>query len=240
MENNSDVDLKVIVGDHSENNCFCLSKRYNTFECNIVGQENVGYFGGIAKLLEKEEASNYDYVIISNVDVELAEDFFFQLNNKQYDCKIAWIAPLIWSISEQRNRNPFLIDRYSFCKILLLCVMYKVRFFHKLYTITLYKTKRYRSNEAKYIYAGHGSFIILTKSFFQNYSNIAYPMFLYGEEIYLAELIREKYLLVYYDKDIRVKTVDHVSTGEMKSKFYYECNYKSLVYLIDKFYRKVL
>ena len=49
MENNSDVDLKVIVGDHSENNCFCLSKRYNTFECNIVGQENVGYFGGIAK-----------------------------------------------------------------------------------------------------------------------------------------------------------------------------------------------
>ena len=56
MENNSDVDLKVIVGDHSENNCFCLSKRYNTFECNIIGQENVGYFGGIAKLLEKEEA----------------------------------------------------------------------------------------------------------------------------------------------------------------------------------------
>ena len=67
-------------------------------------------------------------------------------------------------------------------------------FLHKLYTMTLYKTKRYRSNEAKYIYAGHGSFIILTKAFFQNYSNIAYPMFLYGEEIYLAELIREKFL----------------------------------------------
>ena len=173
MENNSDVDLKVIVGDHSENNCFCLSKRYNTFECNIIGQENVGYFGGIAKLLEKEEASNYDYVIISNVDVELAEDFFFRLNNKKYNCKIAWIAPLIWSISEKRNRNAFLVDRYSFCKILLLCIMYKVCFLHKLYTMTLYKTKRYRSNEAKYIYAGHGSFIILTKAFFQNYSNIA-------------------------------------------------------------------
>ena len=240
MENNSDVDLKVIVGDHSENNCFCLSKRYNTFECNIIGQENVGYFGGIAKLLEKEEASNYDYVIISNVDVELAEDFFFRLNNKKYNCKIAWIAPLIWSSSEKRNRNPFLVDRYSFCKILLLCIMYKVCFLHKLYTMTLYKTKRYRSNEAKYIYAGHGSFIILTKAFFQNYSNIAYPMFLYGEEIYLAELIREKFLLVYYDKDIGVKTIDHVSTGKMKSKFYYECNYKSLVYLIDKFYRKGL
>ena len=84
------------------------------------------------------------------------------------------------------------------------------------------------------------SFIILTKAFFQNYSNIAYPMFLYGEEIYLAELIREKFLLVYYDKDIGVKTIDHVSTGKMKSKFYYECNYKSLVYLIDKFYRKGL
>ena len=44
----------------------------------------------------------------------------------------------------------------------------------------------------------------------------------------------------YYDKDIGVKTIDHVSTGKMKSKFYYECNYKSLVYLIDKFYRKGL
>lgn len=34
MENNSDVDLKVIVGDHSENNCFAYLS--DTIHLNVI------------------------------------------------------------------------------------------------------------------------------------------------------------------------------------------------------------
>lgn len=237
MEDNSDIQLKVIIGDHSESNPFCLSNQYRMFDCKVIRQENIGYLGGISKLLTKEDVLNYDYVIISNVDIEIDKNFFTKLINKKYDCNIAWIAPTIWSISEQRNRNPFIVNRFSLYKLLIIRCLYKFHFLHKLYTMTLYKRKRYRSNIAEYIYAGHGAFIILTKSFFQKIGCIDYPMFLYGEELYLAELIRNSSLKVYYDSDIRIRTMDHISTGKMKSDFYYECNYKSLTYIINRFYK---
>lgn len=240
MENNSDIQLKIVIGDHSESNPFYLSKD-PMFDCKVVRQENIGYLGGAAKLLTQEDVLDNDYVIISNVDVELAEDFFTQLKNKKYDCKIGWIAPMIWSTTEQRNRNPFIVKRYPLCKLRILRFLYKVYFLHKLYTMTLYKRKKNQIvNTAKYIYAGHGSFIILTKSFFQKISSIDYPMFLYGEELYLAELISQNSLEVYYDESLKIKTEDHVSTGKMKSKFYYECNYRSLTYIINRFYKNKL
>ncbi len=190
MGNNSDIQLKVVIGDHSKSNPFHLSKEYYLFECEVISQENLGYLGGIAKLLKKENVLGYDYVIISNVDIELDINFFAKLINKKYDCKIAWVAPTIWSIPEQRNRNPFIVKRYPLYKLMLIRFLYKVHFLHKLYTMTLYKRKRCQPDVSEYIYAGHGSFIILTKFFFQEIGSIDYPMFLYGEELYLAELIK--------------------------------------------------
>lgn len=233
----SDIQLKVIIGEHSESNPFCLSREYNAFQCKVVKQENIGYLGGIARLLMQENVLENDYIIISNVDIELDENFFIRLIGKKYSCEIAWVAPMIWSVTEQRNRNPFIVKRYSLFKLMLIRFLYRVTFLHRLYTKTLYKRKKNRRDTIGYIYAGHGSFIILTNIFFQKIETVDYPMFLYGEELYLAELIRRKKLTVYYDNDIKVNTIDHVSTGKMKSSFYYECNYRSLTYIITRFYK---
>ena len=86
------------------------------------------------------------------------------------------------------------------------------------------------------IYGGHGSFIILTKMYFERCGIINYPVFLFGEEIYLAEQCRQQGLKVVYDPTIAVKDTEHASTGNMPSRFYCNCNAKALEYIMSAFY----
>ena len=88
------------------------------------------------------------------------------------------------------------------------------------------------------IYAGHGSFMMLTKHFFIHYKKIEYPIFLFGEELYLAELIRMADLRVRYVPGLEVIDMEHASTGKMKKAFYYKCNKESIDYILENFYNE--
>ena len=65
-----------------------------------------------------------------------------------------------------------------------------------------------------------------------------YPCFLFGEEIYLAEHLRKRGLKTYYDPNLKVYDSDHVSTGKMKSKAYYQYNYKSIDMLLKEYFNE--
>ena len=67
------------------------------------GQDNRGYLGG-ALPIYNAKAKNYDFVSISNVDLELAQDFFEQL--VAVDVKnLGWIAPDIYTDKINRHEN---------------------------------------------------------------------------------------------------------------------------------------
>ena len=86
------------------------------------------------------------------------------------------------------------------------------------------------------VYAGHGSFMIFTKAFFLKKPKLQYPVFLFGEEIYFAELMRSYSLKVTYIPRLKVFDKEHISTSKMKSDFYYKCNREAIKYLISTFY----
>ena len=86
------------------------------------------------------------------------------------------------------------------------------------------------------IYSGHGAFIILTHTFFEKCPTIDYPLFLYGEELYLAETCRKLHLKVVYRPDIKILDQESVSTSKMRRRLYYRYNYEGLDYLIKTFY----
>ena len=88
------------------------------------------------------------------------------------------------------------------------------------------------------IYAGHGSFMMLSKNFFEHYKKIEYPVFLFGEEIYLGELIRLAGMRARYVPSLEVIDMEHTSTGKMKKEFYYKCNKESIDYILDHFYNE--
>lgn len=115
-------------------------------------------------------------------------------------------------------------------------LFYRYPILHYLYTKTFYKSKKYVSKVAGNIYAGHGSFIILTKEYIKRCGIINYPVFLFGEEIYLAEMCRENNFTVSYCPDISVSDKEHVSTGKIRSRLYYRYNYEAINYAIKTFY----
>ena len=206
------------------------------FVANNTSENNPGYFGAVKQLMDLEDVTDYDYSIISNVDLAVEEDFFLKLVEYKCDKNTGWIAPQIWSHLEERDRNPKIISRYSLRKLNILKAFYQFPLLDTLYTRTFYRKKKYESHPAGKIYAGHGSLIILTNEYFKRCGKIDYPVFLFCEEIYLAEMCRKAGLEVEYVPSIKVIDSEHASTGKMRHSFYCRCNYEAMLYIIKTFY----
>ena len=239
-EQTSEIEVKVLVVDNSINkegvdvNCF------KSIKVEICPLNNKGYLGGAQHVINAQtDINQYDYVAISNVDIELSANFFKKLQNYNLHDDIAWVATKIWSKAEGRDRNPKMMSRPNKKRLQVVNLMYRFPILDYLYIMTLYKRKTlYTPSPEMDIYAGHGSFMMLTKHFFERYKKIEYPIFLFGEEIYLGELIRLAGMRVRYVPSIEVIDMEHTSTGKMKKAFYYKCNKEAIDYILNSYYNE--
>lgn len=235
----SKVQINIYVIDNTTNDYQAINIQ-NSTHCQVKVFEdhnNVGYFGGIRRMMSSLDCLQFDYSIISNVDVQLSSTFFEQLFEINDITNVGWIAPQIYSTDENRDRNPKILHRYSLNKLKVLKLFYKYPLLNLLYTLTVYKRKKMQNYSAgTEIYAGHGSFIILTQEYIRRSGIIDYPVFLFGEEIYLGEKCREYNLKVVYEPQIKVIDSEHASTQQLKKSFYNRCNIEALNYIIHTYY----
>lgn len=203
--------------------------------------ENLGYFGAIRKAMGQVELESFDYVILSNVDMTVDKTSLNQLCEYKATVNVGWIASKIFSGTENRDLNPALRQRYSKKKLQLVKMLYMHPLLLRLYELTLYKRKHLEAAlqnlaDKQEIYAGHGSFIILTKEYIRRCGTIDYPVFLYDEELYLAEECGSHGLKVIYEPSIKVYDIGKISTGKMPSGFYCKCNREGIDYILKKYY----
>lgn len=181
------------------------------------GQDNKGYLGGALPIYNRR-AKDYDFVSISNVDLLLAPDFFEQLLTIETD-KIGWIAPDIYTDMIQRHENPFMLSRPTRRNFFIWNTIYSCtliyRLYHWLYVLKSKQTKIYLACN---IYAGHGSFMLFTQAFVERYPEIHFPGFMYGEEIYFAELVHAIPLNVLYTPILKIVNVGHINTALIDQK----------------------
>jgi hypothetical protein len=175
-------------------------------------ENNLGYLGG-AFPIYNSRARNYDFVSISNVDLELASDFFEQL--LLIDTKdLGWIAPDIYTARIDRHENPYMLSRPTKRNFIVWDIIYSYTLFYRMYhALHLLKNKNSKVYPACKIYAGHGSFMLFTRAFIDQYPELHYPTFMYGEEIYMAELVRATQLKVRYIPTLRIANTGNISTG---------------------------
>ncbi len=179
------------------------------------GKENLGYLGG-ALPLYNAKAQGYDYVSISNVDLTLAPDFFEQLLKVDIT-DVAWLAPDIYTEKINRHENPYMLARPTKRDFLIWKIIYSCTWIYRLYhALYVLKSRRQQVYPACTAYAGHGSFMLLTKTFVAHYPELHYPTFMYGEEIWLAELTRAARLKVAYTPTLRITNIGNINTGSMK------------------------
>jgi GT2 family glycosyltransferase len=199
--------------------------------------KNYGYFGSIKKMMKATDLKNFNYIIISNVDVRLNESFFTQLQSFPITKNTGWIAPAIISTKDGCDLNPQATVRYTLKKLRILKFLYDHPLVMWIYENSIYRIKRHAKHSTGRVYAGHGSFIILTHEYIKRCGIINYPPFLYCEEIYLGEMCRLHHLTVNYQPSIVVSDIGGVSTGRLKRRKYYQYNSDATKYIIDTFYK---
>lgn len=240
---NNNIQLEIWIADNTINDIKKIDlSSFDSLNINIQSyNKNIGYLGAITKLIEHKgftEVKKYDYVIFSNVDLLLSETFFKDLINSEVEENVGWIAPKIFSISENRDRNPKILERPSLKRLNTLILMFKNPLLYRFYRGFVYKlrSKRMPISGKNKIYAGHGSIMIFTKSFMSKNVSFEFPSFLFCEEIYLGELARLSKLKVIYLPDIVVHDLDHVSTSKMKWANYCQMNLDSLNIIKNTFW----
>lgn len=200
------------------------------------GKDNRGYLGG-ALSIYNAKAQGYDFVSISNVDLELAPDFFEQLVKINVS-DTGWLAPDIYTDKINRHENPYMLSRPKKRNFLIWNIIYSntfiYRLYHALYVLKSQKSKEYPSCK---IYAGHGSFMLFTKAFVEQYPELHFPAFMYGEEIWLAELTRASKLGVLYDPSLRIENTGNISTGLINQAQKSKWSKESLNFIFNQFFR---
>lgn len=241
----SNVKINVIVADNTVENYQAISTEYSNINVQVFPfHENLGYIGGATKMFEiigEEKIKSYDYVIISNVDLTLDNNFFIELLNID-SSNIGFIAPRITTAKNNNEENPFIVKRPSSLKMWLLILMYK---YPVLFALNKLKYNRKKNSRAiicaetiqQDIYAGHGSIMIFTKDLVDNYFPFRYEPFMYGEEVFLAELTRLAKLKCLFSPTIRVYNIGNVSTKFLGNKRKCHMSADSFKYLHRTFWK---
>lgn len=211
---------KLTVIDNSES-----EGEFKIFEKEILNQfshdvelfwsgGNLGYFGAVEKYIKEEVTEYPDLLIISNNDVEIITNDFFEHLTKINVKNIGAIGPSIVSANGMQQ-NPLLLNRPN-----------KFGYLIKKLVFSNYKLAKFVLNNKSSkkvipnailpkhsVYAIHGAFMILTRELLRRADVFSNIPFLYGEEISVAESCRVVGLKCKLDDKLKIYHKEHVSTG---------------------------
>lgn len=241
--------LDIVVCDNScdEVKFLLLVSKFKNIDNVFIynPKMNLGYLHGINFGINKylETHSLPEWIVISNTDITYGTETFYEellLNYPNgYNCVI---APSIYARFKKEFQNPMLINRYSKLEMFVLTKVFKNRLIERSFNlgnnirIKFIKHKKSIVDNQE-IYAGHGACLILNKDFFNNGGNLNYGSFLFGEEVYIAEVVKKIGGKVYFDKRLKVNHNEHQTIGKVKSKLINKYYDDSMNYLYKKFYK---
>ena len=242
VENSSQFDEEMISR---------IRGRGLNYSIQYVESENLGYFPSAIAAIKRNEivTTDYEYLIISNVDLIISKSFFTSLQNIPFSKNVGVYAPAILSNRVNVDRNPKIRERPSANKLRLNLLLFSSAPSYAFLVLTNYIRLKLRKflkfgtrkavssrqiNNTK-IYAPHGSFILMTNKFSQSNLILDYPVFLFGEEIYIAETARASNLDIKYAPNLVINDTEHASTSLLNNKNYRSFNAIALAYLLKTF-----
>ena len=212
----------------------------------INPEKNLGYLNGAHYAYEyyiEHSKSNPELVILCNTDIEFCSEYFiqnlqtFKINN------VGIIGPEIKSSLTGHFQNPIYEKRPDRIRLKIWLMFFSTYLTYLLYQSGAY-LKRIIGNsltskpteDEREVYAVHGSFIIFTKEFFANNCTLKYPLFLYCEELYLAEQCRIKNLKVVFLPSQKIIHHEHSTSGIFKNRKHVSWLYKSVRFIVQTYF----
>lgn len=237
------ADVQVYVADNSTKKKDIDIVKYKNIGIHINGYDNLGYLGGAFEMINSmnyNERDSYDYIAISNVDVTIKEDFFLQLVELNHPDDLAWVAPSIFFERLNKVGSEEWDERPSVKKIKFYDILYSHPTLYHLYWLASRFKMRADNNvrrDERYIYSGYGSFMLFTKDFIVKQDKWCYEPFLFGEEIFFAEMARIYNMKVLYAPQLRINDIGKVSTGKIASNNKLKMQKESNLYLYNTFFK---
>ncbi|MFT4185877.1 MAG: glycosyltransferase [Micrococcaceae bacterium] len=227
-------DWNLYIVDNSENVSELNKLRAISDDARVKiidAKKNQGFFGAAQYGFSKNicEVASNDLVIVSNLDLYFDnENTLQELVNitENYD-DVGVFAPDIYSIKRNSHQNPMLKNRPSEKAMKLRTYMHANTYASQFSTLVdLYSSalreklgnKRDIKLKEQDIYAAHGSFMIFTSEFFARGGNFNYEVFLYGEELYVAEQCKKLGLRIILIPSVVVHHITNYTFGTWQSK----------------------
>lgn len=230
-----DLNARIVVVDafYSKECSERIKNIARRYEADYLSVENNGYsFGNNRGIEYAVNHYSFDFLIVSNPDIEIVK---MELNGIRGE-------PAVFGVNivttDGRRQNPFRV-RYSKMGEFLNYIGYKfnVRLpvlvysaFNKL-SRTHFLTKAKTGNKKLYpVYSVHGAFVIFAREIIKdNFPIYNEKMFLFGEEDYLAYMMKKKGVPVYYTERIEARHkedgsvgISNVNTFQVSRKSYME------------------
>lgn len=236
----------IIVVDNSKADNPNLTKQIDELNIHNVQYidpgSNLGYFNGAAAGYH-QLAEDSDWVVVSNVDIEL-DSFDMDVYLEKYK-DVGVIAPSIISIESGFDKNPYRLYRPSRKMVLIKKIAFSNAMFAVLYSFLSRIRSRIiinqhidvaKCDEGTSIYLPYGACFIFSKNYFDKGCQIDFPLFLYGEELYVAEQSRRAGIDIIYVPSIRFMNHEHASTSSLMKHTVRKYNYEAMKYILEEFY----
>jgi len=217
----------------------------------IQSTANRGYFGGARFAFDQYLAEGNDlpdWVIVCNHDILIRDEDFFARLLREDPQAVGVIAPRILVWPSNLDQNPFMRHRpgwLRWAQLRILSSNYQlaaIRYWlwRRKAGVRSWLAERRRESNAntdcrQSIYAPHGSFFIFSRKYFEVGGYLDGNLFLYGEEISVAEICWRLGLPIVYEPSLCVHHNEHQSTGKAFSRRKYECEKQALRYVTSQY-----
>ena len=233
----------IIVDNEADEAGFEKLKSYENDSVKLLRTDkNLGYFGGAKYAIETVNFVDYEYIIISNNDIEIDDPKFFdRLLSLRLDLNVGGIATKTTVKGTKFNQNPFLLNEIStkfiWYNSFFLSSYYLMSF--RSFLSRLRNSVKSERDSSKYsgksIFAPHGAFIVLTKEYFKRGGVIDDGYFLYGEELSVAYQCKKMDLNIIYNDTLEVIHNEHQTTSHKYSRFKYEAQKDAFKYILEEY-----
>lgn len=216
----------------------------------IATGRNLGYFGGAAAAIREYLEHNPlpEWVIVSNPDVYLPDAHILQrLLDSHRGSEPAVIAPSIRTLYTTADQNPYMRSRPSRFRMHLYSWIYSSYVVDAVFQALSWAKHRALDGftrkpvaaadaVAEKIYAPHGSFIALHRSYFERGGTLDYDAFLFGEEIFIGETARRLGLTVLYEPALVIEHTERNQASSMWDRERVRYRRQASRYLARKFF----
>jgi len=226
------VEIACFLVDNS--NCTKTQERIDSLvvEFSFVkvlrSGSNLGYFGGFNLFFDSSFFDPSDTVVLCNNDLVFDREFCEIFLLEIYPDDVFVVCPDIIT-TDGVHQNPHVIvplGRLARLRLDLYFAHYYVacflRWLQGILKFLWDSKKRKEPSLSGYLHMGIGACYILLPAFFDRFSRLDFPHFLYGEEAYLTKQVHSVGGRLYYDPLLKVLHKESATLSKLPSRVTYE------------------